>query len=49
MFKLIYWLPNQSRMFSDPQYYETSCREDFIHAVEVANKNGYEIEYASEI
>lgn len=49
MFRLIYWLHNQSKIFSAPQYYETDDREDFIHALEVANENGYEIEYATEL
>lgn len=49
MFKLIYWLPNQSKLFSAPQYYETDDREDFIHALEVADKNSYEIEFATEL
>lgn len=49
MFYMIYWLRNQSKMFSAPKYYETDDREDFIHALEVAKENGYEIEYATEL
>ena len=49
MYKLIYWLEGQSKLFSAPQYYETSDREDFIHALEVAKENGYEIEFATEL
>lgn len=49
MFEIIYWLPNQSKIFSEPQYYETNDREDFIHALQVATENGYEIEFATEL
>ncbi len=48
MFKLIYWLPNQSKLFSAPQYYETNDREDFIHALQIVEENGYEIEFATD-
>lgn len=48
-FEIIYWLPNQSKIFSEPQYYETNDREDFIHALQVARENGYEIEFATEL
>lgn len=49
MFKMIYWLPRQSKIFSAPNYYETDDREDFIHALQIANENGYEIEFATEL
>ena len=49
MFKMIYWLPNQSKLFSEPQYYETDDRDNFIHALQIANENGYEIEFATEL
>jgi hypothetical protein len=49
MFKIIYWLPNQSKMFSAPQYYETDDRENFIKVLIVAKENGYEIEFATEL
>lgn len=47
MFYMIYWLRNQSKILSAPQYYETDDRDDFIHALEVAEENGYEIEYST--
>lgn len=49
IFKIIYWLPNQSKIFSAPQYYETDDREDFIKALIVVKENGYEIEFATEL
>lgn len=49
MYRLIYWLPRQSKLFSAPNYYETDDRDDFIHALQVANENGYEIEFATEL
>jgi hypothetical protein len=49
MFKLIYWLPNQSTIFGVPQYYETNNRADFIVALTIAEENGYVIEFATEI
>lgn len=49
MFKMIYWLPNQSKICSAPQYYETDDREDFIRALLIAKENGYEIEFATEL
>ena len=48
-YKLIYWLPNQSKIFSAPQYYETSDRDDFIRALDCVERNGYEIEFATEL
>ena len=49
LFKMIYWLPNQSKIFSAPKYYETDDRNDFVHALQIANENGYEIEFATEL
>lgn len=49
MFELIYWLPNQSKVFSLPQYYMSYDRDNFIHALQIAKDNGYEIEFASEV
>lgn len=49
MFHIIYWLPNQSKIFSAPQYYETDDREDFIRALLFVEENGYEIESATEL
>lgn len=48
-YKIIYWLPNQSKLFSAPQYYETDDKADFIHALKIAEENGYEIEYATKL
>ena len=44
----LYWLPNQSKVFSEPYYYGTDDREDFMKKLNTARKSGYEIEYISE-
>ena len=48
-YTLVYWLPNQSKLFSAPECYETEDRDDFIRALDIANEKGYEIEYATEV
>lgn len=43
-YELYYWLHNQSKLFSEPQHYETNSREEFFRALAIAEDNGYEIE-----
>lgn len=42
-YKIIYWLHNQSKIFSDPQCFETDNMEDFVRALNSAVKYRYEI------
>lgn len=46
-YKLVYWLHNQSKLFSSPQCFVTNNKEDFVRAIKEAVKHGYEIEYAT--
>lgn len=46
---LIYWLPKQSKLFSDPQMFTTTERKELEKAIETAEKSGYEIEEYGEI
>ena len=49
MYKLVYWLENQSKLFSEPRYYETYNKREFLKAFEIAEREGYEVEYATEV
>ncbi len=42
-YRLFYWLPNQSRIFSSPQMYETEDLYSIKQAVAIAKANKYEI------
>ena len=46
---LLYWLPGQSKIFSDPQMFTTTERKELEKAIETAEKSGYEIEEYGEI
>ena len=46
---LVYWLPNQSRLFSEPQTYFTNDKDSFVEAIKIAVKNGYDIAYQTEV
>lgn len=48
-YEIIYWLPNQSKLFSNPQCYVTTDKADFIRALETAQEKDYEIEFAGEV
>lgn len=41
---LVYWLPNQSKLFSEPQYFTTPDKDLFEEAVLTAMAERYEIE-----
>lgn len=41
--RMIYWLPNQSRLFSEPQIFETKSGKEWSRAVNIAHEKGYEI------
>lgn len=45
---LLYWLPNQSKVFSEPQLFVTESLEALEQAISIANANGYEIEEVGE-
>ena len=42
-YRLVYYLRNQSRVFSESQVYETDDIQDLKDAIEIAKVNGYEI------
>lgn len=44
LYHLIYWLPNQSKLFSEPQHAVFTNKEDFAKALMTATLNRYEIE-----
>ena len=41
----LYWLPNQSKIFSEPYYFGTDNHEELIEKLKIAKEHGYEIEY----
>ena len=41
----LYWLPKQSKLFSDPFYFGTDSFEEFTEKLNIAKEHGYEIEY----
>ena len=41
----LYWLPNQSKVFSEPYYFGTNKYEELMEKLNTAKENGYEIEY----
>ena len=43
-YTLIYWLKNQSKLFSNPRVYTTTEEDRYRQAVAIANANGYDIE-----
>ena len=49
MYKLVYWLHNQSKLFSEPRIYETYDIDEFTRALEIAEREGYEVEYSTSI
>lgn len=48
-YKLMYWLPNQSKLYSFPQVFETEDRDDWQEAIKTAVNHGYEIEFAGKV
>lgn len=48
-YKLMYWLPNQSKLYSFPQVFETEDRDDWQEAIKTAVTHGYEIEFAGKV
>ena len=46
---MVYWLPNQSRLFSDPKMFATDSKQEFIEKLEIAKRNRYEIDFATAI
>lgn len=42
-YRLVYYLRNQSKLFSDPKVFETDSFEKFKKAFEIAIENGYEV------
>ena len=46
MFKIAYYLPNQSQLFSHPQIFTTSNKGEYTQALKLAFVNGYTIVYA---
>ena len=43
LFKLFYYLPNQSELFSLPQMFETFDEDELKDALDTANKYGYKV------
>ena len=41
----LYWLPDQSKLFSEPYYFGTNSHEELTEKLKTAKENGYEIEY----
>ena len=41
----LYWLPYQSKIFSEPYYFGTNNYEELMRKWNVAKEHGYEIEY----
>ena len=46
MYKIIYYLHNQSEMFSDPQVFTTNDEEKYRQALKTASINKYNIIFA---
>lgn len=42
--RMTYWLPGQSKLFSEPQVFETEDGKEWERAVNIAHEKGYEIE-----
>lgn len=42
-YTLKYYLPNQSRLFSNPQTYTTYDKDDMKRVLKVASQNNYEV------
>lgn len=40
---ILYWLPNQSKIFNPPNFFVTESKEELDRAISIANANGYEI------
>lgn len=40
---MAYYLPNQSKLFSEPQVFETQDGKEWERAVNIAHEKGYEI------
>ncbi len=49
VYKLVYWLPKQSKCLSSPQVFETENRGEWQEAVNTAVRLGYEIEFAGQV
>ena len=47
--RLIYWFKDQSRIYSEPNIYDTDTKEDFNRALKTAVENDYEIDFAGRI
>lgn len=43
-YQIIYWLPRQSREFSDPRVFEARDAEEKNHTILSCIEHGYEIE-----
>lgn len=41
--RMTYYLPNQSKLFSEPQIFETQDGKEWEKAVNIAHEKGYEI------
>ena len=41
--RMIYYLPNQSRLFSRPNVFETNDGKEWERAVNIAHEKGYKI------
>ncbi len=41
--RMTYYLPNQSKLFSEPQVFETKDGKEWERAVKIAHEKGYEI------
>lgn len=48
-FRIIYWLPNQSRMFSNPQVHDVDTNKELNDCIKTVVENHYDIEYAGPI
>lgn len=49
IYKLMYWLPGQSKIYSSPRVFETEDRDDLQKAIKTAVEHGYEIEFAGKV
>lgn len=41
--RMVYYYPNQSKLFSAPQIFETKDGKEWERAVNIAHEKGYEI------
>lgn len=43
-YRILYWLPNQSKLYSNINVFDTDDRDEYENAIKIAHENGYVIE-----